>query len=246
MGKETTIMTLDPRTKMVIVVCLSTLALIYNTPERLLQLLIATVLLLLLFRIDIPSVWVYLKRFLQLMLVVFIIQCIFTRGGEVLLSLGSIALVSSQGLLAGASLVLRIIVIISAALILTTFSSRDFILGLVQWKVPYELAFMVTIAMRFLPLFRDEFINVVTSVQLRGVELKQVSWGKRIELFRCLLFPVVFSALLKAQQLAVAMESRGFRAYPQRTYLRRLDFIWADYLVMLIFVSATMILIINW
>ncbi len=239
-------MTLDPRTKMVIVVCLSTLALIYNTPERLLQLLIATVLLLLLFRIDIPSVWVYLKRFLQLMLVVFIIQCIFTRGGEVLLSLGSIALVSSQGLLAGASLVLRIIVIISAALILTTFSSRDFILGLVQWKVPYELAFMVTIAMRFLPLFRDEFINVVTAVQLRGVELKQVSWGKRIELFRCLLFPVVFSALLKAQQLAVAMESRGFRAYPQRTYLRRLDFIWADYLVMLIFVSATMILIINW
>lgn len=239
-------MTLDPRTKMVIVVCLSTLALIYNTPERLLQLLIATVLLLLLFRIDIPSVWVYLKRFLQLMLVVFIIQCIFTRGGEVLLSLGSTALVSSQGLLAGASLVLRIIVIISAALILTTFSSRDFILGLVQWKVPYELAFMVTIAMRFLPLFRDEFINVVTSVQLRGVELKQVSWGKRIELFRCLLFPVVFSALLKAQQLAVAMESRGFRAYPQRTYLRRLDFIWADYLVMLIFVSATMILIINW
>ena len=246
MGKETTIMTLDPRTKMVIVVCLSTLALIYNTPERLLQLLIATVRLRLLFRTDFPSLWVYLMRFLQLMLVVFIIQCIFTRGGEVLLSLGSTALVSSQGLLAGASLVLRIIVIISAALILTTFSSRDFILGLVQWKVPYELAFMVTIAMRFLPLFRDEFINVVTSVQLRGVELKQVSWGKRIELFRCLLFPVVFSALLKAQQLAVAMESRGFRAYPQRTYLRRLDFIWADYLVMLIFVSATMILIINW
>lgn len=245
MGKETTIMTLDPRTKMVIVICLSTLALIYNTPERLLQLLIATVLLLLLFRIDIPSVWVYLKRFLQLMLVVFIIQCIFTRGGEVLLSLGSTALVSSQGLLAGASLVLRIIVIISAALILTTFSSRDFILGLVQWKVPYELAFMVTIAMRFLPLFRDEFINVVTAVQLRGVELKQVSWGKRIELFRCLLFPVVFSALLKAQQLAIAMESRGFRAYPRRTYLRRLDFIWADYAVMLISVTITIMLMVS-
>ncbi len=237
-------MTLDPRTKMVIVICLSTLALIYNTPERLLQLLIVTVLLLLLFRIDIRSVWVYLKRFLQLMLVVFIIQCFFTRGGEVLLSLGSVELISSQGFLTGASLVLRIIVVISAALILTTFSSRDFILGLVQWKVPYELAFMVTIAMRFLPLFRDEFVNVVTAVQLRGVELKQVSWGKKIELFRCLLFPVVFGALLKAQQLAVAMESRGFRAYPRRTYLRRLDFILVDYAVMLIFVTVTIILIV--
>ncbi len=239
-------MTLDPRTKMVIVICLSTLALIYNSAGELLPLLLVTLLLLLLFRIDISSVWVYLKRFLQLMLVVFIIQCIFTRGGEVLLSLGSTALVSSQGLLAGASLVLRIIVIISAALIFTTFSSRDFILGLVQWKIPYELAFMVTIAMRFLPLFRDEFVNVVTAIQLRGVELKQVSWGRKIDLFRSLLFPVVFGALLKAQQLAVAMESRGFRAYPRRTYLRRLDFIWIDYAVMLIFITITLMLIISY
>lgn len=237
-------MKLDPRTKMVIVVCLSTLALIYNTPERLSLLLAVTILLLLVFRIDIRSVWVYLKHFLSLMAIVFIIQCLFTRGGDVLLTLGTVPLVTSEGLLTGAGLVLRIIVVMAAALLLTTVSSRDFILGLVQWRVPYELAFMVSIALRFLPLFRDEMVNVMTAIQLRGVELKRVSWGEKMELFRCLLFPVVFGMLLKAQNLAAAMEARGFRAYPRRTYLRRLDFIWADYVVILLFATATLILII--
>lgn len=237
-------MKLDPRTKMVIVVCLSTLALIYNTPERLSLLLAVTILLLLVFRIDIRSVWVYLKHFLSLMAIVFIIQCLFTRGGDVLLTLGTVPLVTSEGLLTGAGLVLRIIVVMAAALLLTTVSSRDFILGLVQWRVPYELAFMVSIALRFLPLFRDEMVNVMTAIQLRGVELKRVSWGEKMELFRCLLFPVVFGMLLKARNLAAAMEARGFRAYPRRTYLRRLDFIWADYAVILLFATATLILII--
>lgn len=243
-GKEITAMKLDPRTKMVIVICISTLALIYNTPDRLLLLLAFTVLLLFIFRINFKAVWGYLKHFLSLMLIVFLIQCIFTRGGETLLSIGSISLVSSQGLLMGAGLVLRIIVIIAAALLLTTVSSRDFILGLVQAKVPYELAFMVSIAIRFLPFFRDELINVLTAVQLRGVELKKVSWGKKIKLCCSLLFPVVFGALLKAQQLSIALESRGFRAYHRRTYLRRLDFIWGDYVVMLFFITITIMLII--
>lgn len=236
-------MKLDPRTKMVMTVCLSTLALIYNSPYRLLLLLMATMMILFMLRIDFCSMWGYIKHFLSLMLVVFVIQCIFTRGGEVLLAAGSVPLVTSRGLLIGGSLVLRIIVMIAAALILTTFNSRDFILGLIQLKVPYELAFMVSIALRFLPLFRDEFINVVTAVQLRGVELKKVSWGKKMELCRCLLFPVVYGALLKTQQLAMTIEARGFRAYPRRTYLRRLSYRPADYIVMLFFVAATLLLI---
>jgi len=236
-------MKLDPRTKMVMAICLSTLALIYNTPDRLILLLAVTVMLLLMLRIHFRSVWRYLKPLLSLMLMVFVIQCIFTRGGEVLLALGPIALVTGKGLLIGAGLVLRIIVIIAAALILTTFSSRDFILGLVQWKIPYELAFMVSIAIRFLPLFRDEMVNVVTAVQLRGVEFKKVAWGKKIELCRRLLFPVVYGALMKTQQLAMAIEARGFRAYPRRTYLRRLNFNPVDYVVMLFFGTATLMLI---
>jgi energy-coupling factor transport system permease protein len=130
-------------------------------------------------------------------------------------------------------------------MLLTTFSSRDFVLGLVQWRVPYELAFMVSIALRFLPIFKDELINVVTAVQLRGVELNKIPWGQKLAMYRRLALPIVYGAMIKAQQLAIAMEARGFRAYPQRTYLRRLEFYWADYVVMLVFLTGTIILMIQ-
>lgn len=61
---------------------------------------------------------------------------------------------------------------------------------------------------------------------------------------RLLLFPVIYGAMLKAQRLAVSMEARGFRVYPRRTYLRRLEFSRADYVVILAFTAATVALVI--
>jgi len=236
-------MKFDPRTKMVMVFCLSTLALIYNTPGRLFLLFAATLVLLLIFRIDLGAIWGYLKPFLSLMLVLFVVQLIFAPGGEVLLATGPVSLITTGGLISGASVVLRIMVVTAAAMLFTTFSFRDFVLGLVQWKVPYELAFMVSIAFRFLPVFRDEMINVVTAVQLRGIDIKKVPWGQKIAIYRCLFFPIVYGTMFKARQLAVAMETRGFRVYPRRTYLRRLNFHYADYVVMLVFLVITIMLI---
>lgn len=236
-------MKIDPRTKMVMVFCLSTLALIYNTPVQLFLLLAVTLVLLLIFRFEPGTVWEYLKPFLYLMLFLFVVQCIFSPAGKVLLTVGPVHLITTGGLISGASVVLRIVVVTAAAMLFTTFGSRDFVLGLVQWKIPYELAFMVSIALRFLPVFRDEMINTVTAVQLRGVELKKVPWGQKIAMYRRLFFPVVYGVMLKAKQLSVAMEARGFRAYPRRSYHRRLNLGFADYVVMLVFSAATLMLI---
>ncbi len=236
-------MKLDPRTKLVMIICITSLALIYNTPGRLLLLFTGTIILLLVFRINLGGVWGIFKKFLPLLLTLFLVQVIFLPGGQVLVSVGSLSLITSQGLAAGASVVLRIgIVSIVAVLLTTTTSSRDFISGLVQAKVPYEIAFMVSITMRFLPLFRDEMNNIITAVQLRGVELKKVPWREKIGLFRSLFFPVVYGATLKAQQLAVAMEARCFRVYPRRTYLRRLKLTVIDYGLMLVFLTSTLML----
>lgn len=236
-------MKLDPRTKLVMVICVTTLALIYNTPGPLVLLFAGTILLLVIMRVDFSDSLGILKQFLPLLLILFLVQCIFSPGGEVLLAVGPVRLLTGKGLALGASVVLRIGVVVAAAVLLATAGSRNFILGLVQWKVPYEIAFMVSVAIRFLPIFRDELINVVTAIQLRGVELRKVPWGQKIKLYGSVLFPVVYGALLKAQHLAVAMEARGFRAYPRRTYLRRLCLAPADYVVMLGFSAATLMLI---
>jgi len=236
-------MNLDPRTKMVMVVCLSGLALLYNTPGQLLLVFAVTVALLMIFHFELGVIRDYLKPFLSLMLFLLVIQCVFSPGGKVLVAAGPVPLITAGGLSTGVSAVLRIMTVAAAAMLFTTFSSRDFILGLVQWKVPYELAFMVSIALRFLPVFRDELGNVVTAVQLRGVELKKVPWREKMALYRRLFFPVVYGTMLKARQLAVSMEARGFRVYPRRTYLRRLNLLGADIAVMLVCLVSTIMLI---
>lgn len=237
-------MKLDPRTKLLIIICITTLALIYNTPGRLLPLFTATIILLLFFRIDLVGIWGSLRKFLPLILTLFFIQAIFLRGGQVLFSIGSVSLITDQGLAAGASVVLRLgIVGVVAVLLTSSTNSRDFILGLVQWKVPYEIAFMVSVTIRFLPVLREEMSNIITAVQLRGVELKKVPWREKIGFYRSLFFPVVYGVMLKARQLSVAMEARCFRLYPRRTYLRRLNLTFTDYGVMLVSVTATLMLI---
>lgn len=236
-------MRLDPRTKIIIVLCLSTLALIYNTPCPLLLLLAGTVLLLLILRLEFGDFLGYIRKFLPLFVFLLLVQSIFTRGGEVLLSMGTVPLITSKGLELGISVVLRMMVVIASAILLTTSNSRDLILGMVRWKIPYEIAFMFSISLRFLPIFQEELINIVTAVQLRGVELKKVPWGRKIALYRRLFFPVVYGVIEKAQQLSIAMEARGFRAYPQRTYLRQLQFARKDYVLILLFPVVTLMLI---
>ncbi|MDD3899126.1 MAG: energy-coupling factor transporter transmembrane component T [Syntrophomonadaceae bacterium] len=236
-------MKVDPRSKMLIVICISGLALIYNQPLQLALLLSASLTMLVAFRFDMGVVGGYLRPLVSLLLILFLIQCLFTKGGQAWLMIGQLELVSSAGVIAGASVVLRILVVVTSALLLTTCGSRDFVLGLIQWKVPYEIAFMVSIALRFLPLFRDELQNVITAVQLRGVDLKKIAWGEKISMYRTLAFPVVYRTMLKAQQLSIVMEARGFRAYPRRTYLRRLDLCWADYVIISLALTVTAILL---
>lgn len=236
-------MRLDPRTKMVIVLCLSTLALIYNTPWRLLLLLAGTVIILLVLRLKLRDCLGCIKKFMPLFIFLFIVQSIFTRGGEVLLSMGSVPLITSKGLELGISVVLRMMVLIVSAVLLTTSNSRDIVLGLVHWKMPYEIAFMFSVGLRFLPIFWEEIVNIVTAVQLRGVELKKVPWGRKIALFRRLFFPLAYGVIEKAQQLSIAMETRGFRVYPQRTYLRKLEFCSSDYVLIPLFPVVTLMLI---
>lgn len=236
-------MKLDPRTKIVIVLCLSVLALLYNTPWRLLLLLSMTLTLLMFMQLKLGRFLKSLKKFMPLLIMLLVVQSIFTRGGAALLSIGALPLLTSKGLELGTCIVLRMMVVIASAGLLTTSNSRDIVLGLVHWKVPYEIAFMFSVSLRFLPMFQEEMINLVTAVQLRGVELKKVPWGRKITLYRRLFFPVVYGALEKAQQLSIAMEARGFRAYPQRTYLRQLKFSRSDYVLSLCFPVLTLLLI---
>ena len=225
---------LDPRTKLVLVLVVSSLA-VWSRDIRILSFLFL-VSLLACFWVgsDMGGLFKKLKRFLWIFVAMAIIQSIFISGGTPLLSVGRVVLVSDLGLLRGVQIVLRFLIIVSSALVMTSSHAREIIQGLVQWRIPYELAFMVSVAIRFLPLLQEEITDMLTAIQLRGVNLKQIPIPRRLKTYSYLLMPMIASVLMKSRDLSMAMEMRAFRAYPTRTSLRLLTFRNLDYGIMAI------------
>lgn len=235
---------LDPRSKLLMVICISTLAIVYQDPWKLLLLLLCTILML----AWLDSGWLSrmhaLAKILPLLALLFILQCLFTRQGVPLLSIHGINMLTDQGLAMGLGVMLRIIIIIMSAMILLSSSERDFLLALVQWRIPYEIAFMVMVGLHFLPILREEALNVYYAVQMRGTELQKISARLKIKLYTRMLLPIISGAIYRAEQMAIAMDARAFRAYPQRSYMRRLKLKKRDYFLQITMVLLSVILLI--
>lgn len=225
---------LDPRTKLILVLTFSSLAVFIKNVYILFILLVVTLVAVRAIGGDLWSIFRKLQRFITIFVAIIVIQSIFTAHGHVILQIAQIRLLTDIGLLCGVQTILRFFIVIAAAVIMTTANPRDIIQGLIQWKIPYELAFMVTIAIRFLPLLQEEAKDTLTALQLRGVNLKKIPIFKRLKTYSYLLMPLLVSVLMKSRDLSVAMEMRAFRAFPQRTSLRELHFRRADYYVMLL------------
>lgn len=164
---------IDPRTKLAIVALLSTLGLIYKDLLSLVIILSVAILIALALNSNFISVVSRLKKLLGLILVIAIIQSIFIKEGNSVISLGSLSLLTDIGIMKATEFILRLMIIIVSSVILTTSTSREIIQALIQMGLPYEIAFMVSISIRFLPLFKDEMRDMVVALQLRGIDLKK-------------------------------------------------------------------------
>lgn len=224
---------LDPRTKLLLVACLTSGAVIISNWAYLGLLLIVSVLLLCLFGVN-PAMQLHRSRVLLYMVLgIALLQSIFAPSGEILLALGGIKLLTTGGLMRALEFVLRMLVIVTAAGILSTSSSRVLIQGLVQLKLPYEIAFMVSMGIRFLPVIAQEAQDAYTAIQLRGVDFKALSLQEKLEVGAGLLQPVLAGALLRARDMSISLEMRAFRAYPQRSSFLNLTLTSRDYAIMI-------------
>ncbi len=220
---------LDLRSKLLMVICISALAVVYQKPLWLVFLLLFSILMLYLVGSDLKRASQTLRKILPLLAVLFLVQCIFTRAGVPLLTVYGIKIITDVGLNMGLAVMLRVIIIIISAMVLLSSQERDFLLALVQWRIPYEIAFMVMVGLHFLPLLREEALNVYYAAQMRGTELQKISVVQKLKLYTLIMLPIISGAIHRAEQMAVAMEARAFRALPQRTYMRKLRLKKLDY-----------------
>lgn len=236
---------IDPRSKLVIVLLLSTLALIYNTVSMLFIVLFISFLISVLVKSNVLDVLFKLRKLIISMFFIAVVQSLLIKTGEPIVKLNQLVIITDYGIMSALQFILRISIIVVSAAILTTSTSREIVQGLVQWKCPYEIAFMVSIAIRFLPILKEEMTDMVIAIQLRGIELNKVKLSKKIKIYKYILLPIVTNSILKAKELSSAMEMRAFRAYPTRTSYMVLKMTIVDYLIIASSIGVA-ILIIFW
>lgn len=123
-------------------------------------------------------------------------------------------------------------------LVCWTTQPQKMLLGLVRLKIPYGIAFMVVTALRFLPILIAEFFTVIEAQKLKGfnpLTLKGLFTG-----LLKILTPVLANSVRRAGVLSASVESRAFRAYPTRTYLKELRYSAFDIGIMTIFLVGSL------
>jgi len=229
---------IDPRVKLAMMLAISTCAFFVRGLLPLVAVLGLVFLLLLLGGIHLRQSISRVQLFFKTILVLFVLQVIFNRGGAPLLAAGGITLLTDQGVTVACTVALRLLIILTSALIVLSGEPRDYLQALIQLRIPYEIAFMTMAALRLLPTLREASRDTFNAVQMRGVRLKKQSPGKAVAIYSRLLIPIIAEAVRRSEQIAVAMEARSFRALPQRTSLYQLTMKKKDWGVLVITLAA--------
>lgn len=171
-----------------------------------------------------------------LLLLTFSINAFLTPGEE-LWSFGFLTL-TREGLNQGIFMLLRLSFLIVGTSILTLATSpieltdgiEKMLNPLRIIKVPaHELAMMMTIALRFIPTLLDETDKIMKAQMARGADFESKNVIKRAKSLIPLLVPLFISAFRRADELAMAMESRCYRGGDGRTRMKEIFFGKKDY-----------------
>lgn len=183
-----------------------------------------------------------LKPVFFFVILTFFLQVIFNRQGEVIFYLGPIG-IYDQGLNLGFFMSIRlvIVVLISTLLTLTTKPS-DLTLALESLFNPFkkiglpvsELALMISIALRFVPTLFEETQKILKAQASRGVDISEGKFKDKVTQLISLLVPLFILSFKRADELANAMEVRGYVPGRARTSINRLCWKLSDTFLVLV------------
>lgn len=138
-----------------------------------------------------------------------IIQGFFSPGKHILFSLAAFSF-TSEGLLAGLSIALRILVALSATILLMMSTRPDkLMLALREKGMPNAIAYIVLTSLQIFPRFIDRANIILDAQQARGLEL-EVPLYRRLPLLLPMISPLLLSSIVDVEERAMALESRAF------------------------------------
>ena len=153
-----------------------------------------------------------LKGLLKFSAMIFILQLLLVRRGDVLLRLPLNIVITDIGLTSALMIVLRLIAgTMPLALMLSITQMNDLSNVLVtKCRIPYKYAFALTTAICFIPIFSAEMAGIIEAQTSRGVQMDTRNIFKKVGLIFPLCMPLLITSVKKIEDSAISAEIRGF------------------------------------
>lgn len=176
-----------------------------------------------------------MKAIVMLLCITVIFNLFFTTG-DILISWWKLS-ITWQGLRTAVYMTLRLTFLILGSSIMTlTTTPNNLTDGLESLmkplkilKVPvHEIAMMMSIALRFIPILMEETDKIMKAQLARGADFESGNIIKRAKSLIPILVPLFVSAFRRANDLAMAMEARCYRGGDGRTKMKPLHYTKKD------------------
>lgn len=160
----------------------------------------------------------------------FFAQVFFVRDGSVVFELSPALRVTDLGLSFSALFSLRLVAAtMPPALMLSITRMSDISNVLVKYlRVPYKYAFVLTTAIRFIPLFADEMNAIAEAQMSRGVDFDTKNFIRKLRLMIPLCVPLLVSSVRRIEAGAISAEMRGFNLRKPSSGYKRYPFAIRD------------------
>ena len=150
-------------------------------------------------------------------------------------------IITWEGIARAIQMVLRIVLLITGTFLLTYTTSPialtdglELLLNpLKKLRFPvHEMTIMMSMALRFIPTLIEETDKIMSAQKARGADFETGSLMDRAKALLPVLVPLFVSAFRRADELAVAMESRCYHGGEGRTRMKQLILKGRDYIAL--------------
>ena len=228
---------LDPRVKLVTTICFIISLFVVDNWVGYVLAGVFLVLVIALSKVP-PSFMVRGMKSIVFLLIMAVVCNLFLTQGEPLVTIWKLT-ITKEGVIQAGKMAVRLVFLIAGSSVMTlTTTPNQLTDGLEKLLKPlnairvpvHEIAMMMSIALRFIPILIEETDKIMKAQIARGADFESGNLIQKAKNMVPLLVPLFVSAFRRANDLATAMEARCYRGGENRTKMKPLIYHRRDYL----------------
>ena len=236
----------DPRFKIIITLIYIVSVFVCKNLYSYLFLIAATIAIIAVSKIPLKIVFSGFKTIFFIIFFTALINIFWTKGEKLIFEWGIIH-IYREGIIYACAMIIRLVCLLCSTAVMLSYTTSPISLtdGLEQLLSPlkkinvpvHEFAMMMTIALRFIPTLIEETDKITSAQKARGADFAHGGLMSKAKALVPILIPLFVSAFRRADELATAMECRGYRGGEGRTRMKQLKASPLDAILLVMFTA---------